>query len=155
MRISRAAMFMEVADVVSKRATCFRLNVGAVVTVDNRIVSMGYNGTPPGADHCKGNACPGADGCKLTIHAEDNALRYVPRGAGLLMKTLYVTDSPCLDCAQLILKSRVSRVFFRTPYRDTAPLQLLWQKGVEVYQVMPSGIVIDWKTRQIIEAEAL
>lgn len=153
MRISRQVMFMEVAKVFAKRSTCFRLNVGAVVTVDNRAVSHGWNGQPPGAAHCSGNTCPGADGCKETIHAEDNALRYVPQSVQLLPKDLYVTDSPCLDCAHKIIKARVQRVFFATPYRDTAPLQLLHVNGIEVYQVMPSGYVIDWKTRRIVEID--
>lgn len=144
-------MFMQAAKVFAQRSTCFRLNVGAVVTVDNRIVSHGWNGSPPGAPHCTGNNCPGRDGCHETIHAEDNALRYVPQSCQLLMKDIYVTDSPCLDCAQRILKSRVGRVFFGTPYRDTAPLQLLHVNNIEVYQVMPSGYVIDWKTRNIVE----
>lgn len=152
MRISRAVMFMEMAKLAAKRSTCFRLNVGAVVTVDNRIVSIGYNGSPPGEPHCRGNNCPGRDGCKLTVHAEENALRYVPSSCGLLIKDLYVTDSPCLDCATLILKSRVGRVFFATPYRDTAPLQLLHINGIGVYQVMPSGYVIDWATRDVVES---
>lgn len=148
-------MFMQMANVAAQRSTCFRLNVGAVVTVDNRIVSIGYNGSPPGEGHCRGNSCPGRDGCKETLHAEDNALRYVPQSVQLLEKDLYVTDSPCLDCATKIIKSRVKRLFFETPYRDTAPLQLLWVNGIKVYQVMPSGYVIDWKTRDLIDAESL
>lgn len=144
-------MFMQAARVFAQRSTCFRLNVGAVVTVDNRIVSHGWNGQPPGEPHCSGNLCPGKDGCSLTIHAEDNALRYVPQSVQLLPKDMYVTDSPCLDCAQKIVKSRIKRVFFETPYRDTAPLQFLWANGIEVYQVMPSGYVIEWKTRKIVD----
>lgn len=155
MRISRAEMFMQMAKVVSQRSTCFRLNVGAVVTIDNRVVSIGYNGTPAGHSHCKGNACEGRDGCHLTVHAEDNALAYVPQGLGLLMKDVYVTDSPCLDCAQIILKSRVRRVFFATPYRDTAPLQLLWLSSIGVYRVLPGGYIVDWKTGDLVEAEKL
>lgn len=150
-RISRPQMFIEMAKVASRRATCFRLNVGAVVTVDNRVVSIGYNGRPPGAPHCQGTHCPGKDGCQETIHAEDNALRFVPASCQLLMKDLYVTDSPCLSCANLILKSRVGRLFFATPYRDTAPLQLLWQSKIDVYQVMPNGDVVEWKSRNIVD----
>ncbi len=155
MRISRAVMFMDIAKTVARRATCFRLNVGAVVTVDNRIVSIGYNGTPPGEAHCAGNACAGKDGCHLTIHAEDNALRYVPASCALLAKDLYVTDSPCLACAQRIVKGRVFRVFFATPYRDTAPLEFLHVSGILVYQVMPNGDVIEWKSRRLVIPETL
>ena len=153
MRISRQVMFMEMAKVAAKRSTCFRLNVGAVVVVDNRIVSIGYNGRPAGENHCSGNTCEGRDGCHLTIHAEDNALRYVPQSVQLLMKDVYVTDSPCLDCAQKIVKGRVKRLFFATPYRDTAPLEWMHINGVQIFQVMPSGYVIDWKTRRIVDLE--
>lgn len=153
MRITRPTMFMEMAKVAAKRSTCFRLNVGAIVTVDNRIVSVGYNGSPAGSPHCGGNQCPGRDGCKETVHAEENALRYVPASCQLLLKDLYVTDSPCLDCARLILKSRVRRVFFGTPYRDTSPLKLLSMQGVGVYQVMPNGDTVLWEndTRSVVD----
>lgn len=158
MRISRQVMFMEIAHIVAQRSTCFRLNVGAVITVDNRIVSIGYNGSPPGHDHCKGNACPGRDGpCLETIHAEKNALDYVPYNTNLLMKDLYVTDSPCMECALLIAKSRVGRLFFGTPYRDASPLQYLWQTphGPKIYRVMPNGDVVDWKTTRIMDPQEL
>lgn len=146
-------MFIEMANIAAKRSTCFRLNVGAVITVDNRIVSIGYNGTPPGEPHCAGNMCAGKDGCHLTIHAEDNALRYVPQSVQLLMKDVYVTDSPCLACAQKIAKSRVKRLFFETPYRDTAPLEWLHLNGIDLYQVMPNGDIVEWKTRKIVELD--
>lgn len=154
-RISRVEMFMDVAKVVSKRATCFRLNVGAVVTIDNRIVSHGWNGQAPGEPHCTGHSCPGADGCKETIHAEVNALQHVPKAIGLLMKDVYVTDSPCLDCAMVIAKSRVKRVFYSTPYRDTSGLDWLSRQGVSCYRVLPGGYVIDWDTKRTLDPETL
>lgn len=155
MRISRADLFMQMAQVVAKRSTCYRLNVGAVVTIDNRVVSIGYNGVPPGEPHCRGNNCPGRDGCHETIHAEANAIAYIPQAYGLLPRDLYVTDSPCLDCANLIIKSRVKRVFFATPYRDLAPVQYLIMQGVQVYRVLPSGMVIDWNTGDLVDGNAL
>lgn len=148
-------MFMQMAQVVAKRATCFRLNVGAVVTVDNRVVSIGYNGAPAGEPHCRGHHCPGADGCKETIHAEINALRYVPPTTGLLQKDMYVTDSPCIDCALAIAKARVKRVFYSVPYRDTAGLDYLNMQGVSCYRVLPGGYVIDWNTKALVDAETL
>jgi len=154
-RISRAEMFMQMAQAAAKRSTCYRLNVGAVVTVDNRVVSIGYNGVPAGHPHCRGNHCPGRDGCHETIHAEANALAYIPQSMGLLEKDLYTTDSPCLDCANTILQNRVKRVFFTVPYRDQAPVQYLIMRGVKVYRVMPSGMVIDCNTGDFVDGHTL
>lgn len=153
MRISRPQMFMEIAHVVSKRSTCFRLNVGALVVINNRIVSIGYNGAPSGAPHCLGNACPGAMGCHETIHAEDNALRHVPHSLRHEDKDLYVTDSPCLACTDRIIADKVKRLFFGRPYRLNEHLELLVDAGCEVYQVTPSGYVVDWFTRAIVDEE--
>lgn len=157
MRISRETMFMEIAQVVAKRATCFRLNVGAVVTQNDRIISIGYNGRPAGEPHCQGNACAGRFACKETTHAEDNAIRHLPflfnDGASLKM---YVTDSPCEDCARLIIDQSKGRefthVFFRTPYRISTGLDLLMAAGVEVNQVLPSGVIMNWATKEFVNA---
>lgn len=155
MRISRAVMFIEMAKIVAMRSTCFRLNVGAVVTAHNRVVSIGYNGTPPGAPHCAGNACPGAKGCKETTHAEVNALLYVPGEHKDADLDLYVTDSPCHHCSIEIAESNVRRVFFNTPYRITTGLEMLIESGVKVYRVLPGGYVIDWATNELVDAETL
>lgn len=158
MRISRQAMFIEIAKTVAKRATCFRLNVGAVVVHDNRIISIGYNGSPPGEPHCTGHTCAGASQCKQTIHAEVNALRYI---ADLydhedVEFDLYVTDSPCVHCAEAIIAdSRVRRVFFATPYRIMDGLDLMIGQGLNVYRVLPAGYVIDWATQQLVSEESL
>jgi dCMP deaminase len=103
MRPTRPQMFMEIAHVVAKRSTCMRLNVGAVIVQDRRIVSIGYNGAPAGAPHCAGNDCPGKHYCQETIHAEDNAMRHLPAGLRLVNNRVvdldvYVTDSPCASC---------------------------------------------------------
>lgn len=151
-RISREQAFMETAHVWSRRSTCARLNVGAVVAVNNRVVSHGYNGHEPGEEHCQLNQCPGMTpgGCPTT-HAEVNALREVPSSLKHAEKHLYVTDSPCMNCAQAIFEEGyVSRVVFQTPYRDTAPLEYLLQRGIEVYRITPAGYMMSWKTREIV-----
>jgi dCMP deaminase len=152
MRISRHSLFMEIAHVVSKRSTCFRLNVGAVVVVQNRIVSIGYNGAPPGKPHCTGNSCPGRNGCHETIHAEVNAIDYVPPSMFGNLKDFYVTDSPCADCMRYIGVRCVSRLFFDRLYRKSDHLEKyahLFPGGI--YQVTPSGYVIDWATKEIVD----
>lgn len=141
MRISRHQMFAEIAAIVAKRSTCMRLSVGAVVVVNNRIVSIGYNGQMKGAPHCEELCGPGE--CN-TIHAEVNALHHVPSMDWPTEWDLYVTDSPCMACAKEIVQFECRRLFFSTPYRDADPLRWLSAKGVEVYRVLPSGIIVDW-----------
>lgn len=151
MRLTRPQMFMEIAHIVAKRSTCFRLNVGALVVVDNRIVSIGYNGRPPGEPHCTGISCPGAGRCEETIHAEMNALNYVPYELRNAEKDIYVTDSPCEGCAREIVKYRVKRLFFSKPYRLTSGLDFLIQNGVYVYQAMPAGYLLLWPDKEMID----
>jgi dCMP deaminase len=144
-RITRPQLFMEIAHSVAKRSTCYRLNVGAVCVVNNSIVSIGYNGAPSGKEHCRGNECPGRFECKETIHAEHNALKRVPRefidNSAL---DLYCTDSPCMWCATEALEIyKIKRLFFSRLYRINDHLNLMCERGVEVYQITPAGYVID------------
>ncbi len=154
MRISRETMMMEIAQVVAKRATCFRLNVGAVITMNDRIVSIGYNGRPSGKPHCQGNLCPGRFRCQETIHAEDNAIKHMPQSIddGTFAPVLYVTDSPCQACARLIIKRGFKSVYYRTPYRLSDGLDDLVEAQVGVYQVLPSGVIMDYSTKAFINA---
>lgn len=149
-RISREQMFMEIAHVVAKRATCQRLNVGAIIVRNNRVVSIGYNGTESGEPHCSGEACAGwHGGCHITIHAEDNALRHLPEGISTTNLELYCTDSPCAACWGLIAADgRVGKVYFRTPYRLMDHLNT--HPHIGVFKVLPSGTVIDWRLNKIV-----
>ncbi len=118
-----------------------RLKVGAVIVKDNAVISIGINGTPPGF-HTNCCELEGPDGSLVTrpevIHAERNALnklrrrhtRVSPAGAAL-----FVTNSPCLPCAEAIHKARITHVFFSIPYRDPAGLDFLRAKGIEVEQI--------------------
>lgn len=135
--MSRQHMFMEMAHTVSKRATCFRLNVGALLVVRNRIVGMGYNGQEPGEAHCASMCKPGE--CNTT-HAEMNCLRHAAETKDL--GDLYCTDSPCQACANAIMESgRVARVFYDREYRDRSPVVDLHYRGVQVYRVLHAGII--------------
>lgn len=151
MRPSRQQMFMEIAQVVAKRSTCVRLNVGAIITLDNRIISIGYNGQAPGEPHCQGNDCQAmhTPGTCNTIHAEANALEYMPFSGGGRRLAMYVTDSPCKNCADLIIDAMVDVVYFGKAYRDTSPLDHLALQ-CEVYQVTPAGYTIDWLTKKVV-----
>lgn len=149
MRISRQQMFMEMAEAAAKRSTCFRLNVGAIIVKDNNVLSIGYNGPPSGEPHCTGNACSGKDLCMLTIHAEKNAIE---RSKTFLINAdMYVTDSPCDDCTDLLIRHHFKRLFFGTPYRVIEPINRLIAARIDVYRVTPAGFVIDWRTREFTE----
>lgn len=158
-RISRQVMFMEMARVASRRSTCFRLNVGAIVTQGNNPIAVGWNGQEPGAPHCAGNDCPGIiPGNCGTLHAEVNALT---KAAQLLRRSsqgnaevdLYCTDSPCAMCTTFILENTplsVERIFYETPYRDVSHLGRF--HGITgVYLVTPAGYIVDHFTRQVVE----
>lgn len=152
MRITRPQMFMEIARTVSKRAICFRLSVGAVIVAKRSIVSIGYNGVPPGEPHCTGNDCPGKHGCHLTTHAEINALTHLPGSVGSSLD-LYVTDSPCSDCySKIVIDGRVDRIFFEKPYRVNDHL-LRDEYGIKVYQLTPSGYLMDFRTKELVEID--
>lgn len=156
MRISRQAMFMEIAHVVSKRSTCFRLNVGAIIVGNNNVLSMGYNGRPAGHDHCQGSACPGRFSCKETTHAERNAINRLEATHSLRSLDLYCTDSPCQECANLIAAhGGIGRVFFARPYRITESLDWLLTQGIGSYQVMPSGSIVNWQFKEIVDEQSL
>lgn len=167
-RISRQVMFMQMARIASMRSTCFRLNVGAIVTHQNSPVSVGWNGQEPGAPHCAGNDCPGiVPGACGTLHAEVNALLKANQILGQDFFAppaeidLYVTHSPCLSCCEAIQESPlwVRRLFFEVPYRNTQHLGMLHdptgplsqQRVTEVYEVTPAGYTVDYFSRRVVE----
>jgi len=156
-RISRHQAYMGVAEVMSRRSTCFRRNVGAVIVEDKNIISIGYNGPASGEPHCTGNGCADpTKGCQRAIHAEINALDRA--GDGLVFKTsrlwsMYCTESPCASCASAIIDSPVTEVFFLNQYRLTGGLDMLLTNGVTVWRMTPSGMIIDYRTGDLVELE--
>lgn len=142
MRISRDQMFMEIAEVLAKRSTCLRNNVGALIVTDtHNIVSCGYNGPAPGCEHCTATTCLGK-GCNRSQHAEHNALHKVNRYADSFY--LYTTVSPCSKCAnEIVAFKNITKVFYRYPYRDLSPLEILRKANIQVYRVLSSGEIID------------
>jgi dCMP deaminase len=153
MRIPRDEVFMAVAQELSSLGTCDRKRVGAVLIKGGRCVSWGYNGAPPGLPHCDENdhgwhdpiLPPGiiADkikeqGCRNATHAEANALAAAARqGISTDAATLYVTVSPCLACAQLLIAAGIVRVVWAETYRDPAGSTLLERAGVEKEVLLP------------------
>jgi dCMP deaminase len=132
-RISRDQMLMEMAIIASKRSTCNRKHVGAIIAIDGRPVSVGYAGAPAGLPHCLEHGClTGPEGgCIRTQHAEANAIAFAARkGIATEGATLYTTVSPCLACAKLIINAGISEVWYLELYRKTEGIGLLTEKGV-------------------------
>lgn len=117
MRPSWDQTWLEIAFAISKRGTCSRKQVGAVVIKDNRIVESGYNGAPRGLRHCDHtNDGDMLDGhCSNAEHAERNALIFSGREA--YGATLYLTCSPCLPCARIAVTAGVIRIVYAENYR--------------------------------------
>lgn len=136
-------MYMAIAQIVGKRSTCLRAKIGAVICKDTRIVSIGYNGAPSKMAQCDEAGCiidSQRGGCIRTIHAEQNAIAYASRvGISLEQATLYVTMSPCIDCAKLIIASGIERVVYHEAYRKGYAIDFLNQSSVEMVH-LPFGL---------------
>jgi dCMP deaminase len=145
MRISRPHMFMQMAEVAAMRSTCERGNVGAILTRNNDIVCMGYNGPPSGEVHCQGNDCQlrSDGGCSRSRHAERNAIERGMAKVDLWECHLYCTYSPCLECAKLIVRFDIHYFYYRYSYRDPAGLDYLKNHNCYIYRITPAGYVID------------
>lgn len=117
---------MGVAWLLSKRSTCERGQVGAVIVKDDRIISTGYNGAPPGMPHCIDVGCDMEDGCQRAIHAEANAIAFAARnGVSVHEASVYCTHSPCIACAQLMLSAGIVAYYYVREYRLRTGLELL------------------------------
>lgn len=126
--------FMDIAGRVATRSTCPRRSVGAVIVVNKRILATGYNGAPAGMDHCTDVGCLMMDGhCVRTLHAEQNAIIQAAqfgvstRGAGI-----YVTSSPCLNCAKAIINAGIVKVWYWQGYPDEIASGFLEAAGVDL-----------------------
>jgi dCMP deaminase len=117
-------VYMTMAIAVSTLSHCQRSKVGAILEKDGNVMSMGYNGTPSGMDNC----CEDTDNKtkSLVLHAEMNAvIKAAKTGNAVQDSTLYVTLSPCIECAKYILQSGIKRVVYNKTYRDTSGIDLL------------------------------
>jgi len=126
-RIPLYEVFMRMAEELAKRSTCARLQVGTVVT-DARlqnVLAIGYNGNARGLPNKCDSAVPGQCGC---LHSEVNALVKAP--GGIPDKVVFVTNSPCVMCAKLMINSGVTHVFYRRAYRDPSGVEVLTAAGV-------------------------
>jgi dCMP deaminase len=126
-RIPLFEVYMRMAEDLAKRSTCVRLQVGTVITdaLLENVLAIGYNGNAKGLPNRCDSAVPGQCGC---IHSEMNALVKAP--GAVKDKVVFVTDSPCVMCAKLMINSGITHVFYRRPYRDPSGIELLVTAGV-------------------------
>lgn len=140
--------FMKIAEVVATRSNCSRRQVAAVIVKDNHILSTGYNGTPRGVRNCFAGGCPRCSGnvasgkkleeC-LCVHAEQNAITQAAYyGVAVSGASIYVTISPCLTCAKLIINAGITEVVYGGDYAflDTVS-EIFEEAGVKCRRYSP------------------
>jgi dCMP deaminase len=137
--------FMRMADLVSTRSTCKRRKVGAVITLENRVLSTGYNGSPSGLRECLEIGClreklniPSGERSELCrgTHAEQNAILQCAKfGITVDGSAIYVATSPCAHCAKSIIAVGIRQIFFKEFYNDSLAIELLNESGVKMDQV--------------------
>jgi len=123
--------YLEMARIWAKNSYCTRRQVGALVVKNNMIISDGYNGTPSGFE----NVCEDDNGITkpYVLHAEANAITKLARSSNNSEgATIYITASPCIECAKLIIQAGIKRVAYGEKYRLTDGIELLDRAGIEV-----------------------
>ena len=128
--------YIRMAQIWAENSYCKRRQVGAIIVKNKMIISDGYNGTPSGFE----NICEDDNGLTkpYVLHAEANAITKIARsGNNSDGATLYVTSSPCIECAKLIIQAGIKRVVYSEEYRLTDGIDLLRRAGIEV--ILNSG----------------
>jgi dCMP deaminase len=132
--------YMDVAESFAKLSSAVRLQVGAIVVKDDRIISIGYNGMPTGWDNCCEDIIRTDEvGFQVTktkaevLHAETNAIAKLAKSSESgLGATMFVTHSPCIECAKLIYQSGISTVYYKNNYRSDDGINFLIKSKVRV-----------------------
>jgi len=137
--------FMGIAELISKRSTCLRRGVGAVLVRDRRILATGYNGAPSGMRHCLDIGClreqmniPSGERHELCrgLHAEQNAIiQAALHGVSVNGSTLYCTNHPCIICSKMMINAGIVRVIVHENYRDDLAEEMLKEAGIGVSQL--------------------
>ncbi|NTU58817.1 MAG: dCMP deaminase family protein [Chlorobiaceae bacterium] len=138
--------FMSVAHLISRRATCTRGHIGAVIVRDHNILSTGYNGAPSGLPHCNETNCrifrsTHPDGtveenCVNTIHAEINAIAQAAKhGVSIKDADIYITASPCIHCLKVLINVGIRTIYYDKPYKIEHISELLRLSGVQLVHV--------------------
>lgn len=134
--------FLEIADLVSKRSTCIRRQVGALIVRDKRILATGYNGAPSGAEHCQSVGClreklkiPSGERHELCrgLHAEQNVLLQAAlHGVSVKGGALYCTNQPCAICAKMLINAGINEIVVSDGYPDKFAMEFLDAAGIHV-----------------------
>ncbi len=130
--------YLRMTAIWAENSYCQRRKVGAILVKDQMIISDGYNGTPAGFE----NVCEDEDGLTkpYVLHAEANAITKVARSNNSSEgATLYVSASPCMECAKLIIQAGIKRVVYNELYRISLGLDLLERAGVECVHIEDLG----------------
>ena len=123
--------YLRMAHIWSENSYCTRRKVGALLVKDQMIISDGYNGTPSGFP----NVCEDSENITFpyVLHAEANAITKVAKSSNSSNgSTLYVTDSPCIECAKLIIQAGIKRVVYSKLYRITDGIELMKTAGIKI-----------------------
>ena len=142
--------YMDVAERFGQLSTARRLNVGAIIVKDNRIISIGYNGMPSGWDNNCEDSVLWKDGKQLSqpvlkskpevLHAESNAIAKLARSnESGENSTLFLTHSPCLECSKLIYQSGITTVYYKHEYRSQDGIEFLKKSKINVHCVNANG----------------
>lgn len=126
--------YLEMALIWAKNSYCKRRQVGALIVKEKMIISDGYNGTPSGFE----NICEDENNVTkpYVLHAEANAITKVAKSNNSSENsTLYVTSSPCMECAKLIIQSGIKRVVYCDKYRLSDGIELLKRAGIEIVYI--------------------
>jgi len=137
--------FMGIAELISKRSTCLRRGVGAVLVRDRRILATGYNGAPSGMRHCLDIGClreqmkiPSGERHELCrgLHAEQNAIiQAALYGVSVNGSTLYCTNHPCIICSKMMINAGIVHVIVLENYKDDLAEEMLKEAGIGVSQL--------------------
>ena len=132
--------FMEMAYLASTRSTCLRRQVGALIVLNDQIISTGYNGSPKHVRHCSETGClraklnvPSGERHELCrgVHAEQNAvIQAAVNGTTIKHGVLYCTNQPCVICSKILINAEIKTIYIAEPYEDKLAQELLAEAGV-------------------------
>lgn len=148
--------FMAICKIVATRSTCDRLRGGAVLVKENRIISTGYNGSPPGLAHCDEVGHLMEEGhCVRTIHADHNVILQAAVMPGGTTKdaTLYLKFSPCIHCCKYIVAAGIKRVVFGKIYRNAKVIDYLKEAGLQVDIFAENAAVNKFLAQEVLSKE--
>ncbi len=144
-RPSKDEYFMAMALLASKRSTCLRRAVGAVLVKDGHVLSTGYNGAPKGLDHCAITGCirdqmnvPSGERHELCrgVHAEQNAIIQAAYfGVSVNGAKIYITNHPCSVCAKMLLNAGIVEVIYKGDYHDELAVEMLEEGDIKIWRL--------------------